>query len=67
MAGGGSTAPVLQERGALLILRSAQSSPFVQAHAGSGVTLLPSCSITGPERPCLMLVSETGGGSADWW
>lgn len=67
IAGGGTTAPVRQERGSLLILRSSQSSRFVQAHADDGMTLLPSCSVTGPERPCLMLVSrklcaEKGGG-----
>ena len=58
IAGGGTTAPVRQKRGSLLILRSAQSSCFVQAHADDSVTLLPSCSVTSPERPCLMLVSR---------
>ena len=58
IAGGGTTAPVRQKRGSLLILRSAQSSRFVQAHADDSVTLLPSCSVTSPERPCLMLVSR---------
>lgn len=51
-AGGGSATPVRQERGS--------APPRVLAssrHTDDGVILFPSCSLTGPERPCPMLVS----------